>query len=162
MAFTEATITHTFKNADGTASSGQIQFTLTKRITNGNETITPSTITANLDASGKLSVVLKSNVDTGTLPEDSEWRMDWRILGAEPETFTIVVPSGGGVGACAPAGCAGANGWMTTLEASVAARYDDARASISALVIAWKSLMRVRAQSSTSGRSCARPSAVIQ
>ena len=96
MAFTEATVTHTFKNADGTASSGAIQFTLNKRITNGNETITPSAITANLDSNGKLSVKLVSNQDPATLPEDSQWRMDWRILGAEPETFTIIVPTGGG------------------------------------------------------------------
>ena len=96
MAFSKAKITHTFKNADGTAASGSITFALSKRITNGNETIVPASITANLNATGELSVELISNVDSGTLPEDSRWRMDWRILGSEPETFEIVVPSGGG------------------------------------------------------------------
>lgn len=96
MAFTTATITHTFQNADGTPGSGSVEFTLTKRMTNGNITISPSSITANLDASGKLSQVLASNKDVGTLPEDAEWRMDWRILGAEPEEFFITVPTGGG------------------------------------------------------------------
>jgi len=102
MAFTKPKITHKFTNADGTAASGSVRFTLEKRMTNGNETITPSTISVSLNTSGELSdgvhayVELTANTDPGTTPEDASWRMDWHILGAEPETFTIIVPTGGG------------------------------------------------------------------
>lgn len=96
MAFTRAKITHTFENADGTPSSGRVTFTLTKRITNGNKTITPSTVAVSLPASGELSVELTANTDTGTMPEDSQWKMEWHLLGADPEEFFISVPAGGG------------------------------------------------------------------
>ena len=96
MAFTKAKITHTFENADGTPSSGRITFTLTKRITNGNQSITPSSVAVQLPANGQLSVELTSNVDSGTLPTDSQWKMEWHILGSDPEEFFITVPSGGG------------------------------------------------------------------
>lgn len=96
MSFSKATIVHRFENADGTAASGSITFQLSKRITNGNITLVPASITANLNGSGELSQELTSNVDTGTNPTDSQWRMDWRILGAQEETFYIIVPTGGG------------------------------------------------------------------
>jgi len=96
MAFTKRTITHTFENADGTPSSGRITFTLTKRMTNGNKTITPSAIAVSLPTSGQLSVELFANNDSGTLPEDAQWKMELHILGADPEEFFITVPSGAG------------------------------------------------------------------
>lgn len=96
MAFSTATITHTFENADGTAGSGSLTFTLTKRMTNGTTTLIPSSITANLNASGQLSQSLTANNDAGTVPQDAQWRVDFRLLGAETETFYIVVPTGGG------------------------------------------------------------------
>lgn len=96
MAFTTATVTHTFQNADNTPASGAIEFTLTKRITNGSTTLIPSSITASLSSTGVLSQALTSNADTGTLPTDSQWRVDFRVLGAEQETFYITVPAGGG------------------------------------------------------------------
>jgi hypothetical protein len=35
-------------------------------------------------------------VDAGTTPGDSQYRVDFRITGASPETFWIVVPAGPG------------------------------------------------------------------
>lgn len=96
MAFTSATITHSFLNADGTPASGSITFRLTSRMTNGSTTIVPAEITANLDASGNLSQSLTSNVDAATVPQSTEWQVDFRILGASSETFSITVPAGGG------------------------------------------------------------------
>jgi hypothetical protein len=92
----EATITHLFNNADRTPGSGQVEFSLTKRVTNGSISLVPSTITASLNASGELSQKLTANNDAGTVPGDSQWRVDFRILGASAETFYIVVPTGGG------------------------------------------------------------------
>lgn len=66
MAFSAATVTHTFENADGSAAVGTVTFTLTDVMTNGTTTIEPSVITATLDASGNLSQALTSNVDTAT------------------------------------------------------------------------------------------------
>lgn len=100
MAFTEATVTHTFKNADGTPASGSIIFTLSERMTNGGVTIVPATVTANLNAEGKLSQKLTANNDTTTTPQHARWRVDFHIIG-EPEPpmpleYFITVPTGGG------------------------------------------------------------------
>jgi hypothetical protein len=94
--FSSVTVTHTFSNADLTPASGSIEMSLTKRMTCGSTTIVPASITANLNSEGKLSQALTANNDAGTVPEDSQWRVDFRILGAEQETFYIVVPTGGG------------------------------------------------------------------
>lgn len=98
MSFTTATITHTFINADGTAASGSVKFTLTGLMTNGTTTIVPSSLTANLNGSGVLSQTLTSNVDPGTVPSDpaTQWRVDLDLMGAEQQTYTITVPTGGG------------------------------------------------------------------
>jgi hypothetical protein len=96
VSFSQATISHSFENADGTAASGSITFQLSKRITNGTTTIVPAEITANLNGSGALSQALTSNVDVGTVPSDSTWIVSMRILGASVEEFSIVVPTGGG------------------------------------------------------------------
>ena len=98
MAFTTRTITHTFEAADGSGASGTITFALTKRMTNGTTTIVPSEITATL-TNGALSQALTSNQDSGTVPQDSQWRVDFRIStnGAPlTETYYITVPPGPG------------------------------------------------------------------
>jgi len=92
----QATVTHSFKNADSTAASGAVTFTLTKRITNGTTSVVPAEVTATLNGSGQLSQLLYANNDAGTVPGDSQWRVDFRILGASEETFFITVPTGGG------------------------------------------------------------------
>lgn len=95
--FTTATITHTFKNPDGTPASGAITFQLTKRMSQSGTTITPGEITATLDSSGDLSQSLTSNVDAGTIPQDSEWLCTFRIQGDAPDgPYALTVPSGGG------------------------------------------------------------------
>ena len=96
MAFTTASVTHIFTNADTTPASGQVEFTLTKRIANGGTSIAPNSIVYALNSSGALNALLTSNVDAGTVPTDSQWRVDIRILGTEIETDYITVPSGGG------------------------------------------------------------------
>lgn len=97
MAFTTRTITHTFVNADGTPASGSVEFTLTKRMTNGGVTIVPAKITAPLDTEGKISQSLTVNTDVDTIPQDASWRVDWRIMGSPmPESYFITVAPGEG------------------------------------------------------------------
>lgn len=96
MAFTTATITHSFQNADGTPASGSVNFALAQRMTNSGTTILPTEVTATLSAQGAISQVLAANTDTGTVPAGAQWRVTLRILGMAPEEFFIVVPSGGG------------------------------------------------------------------
>lgn len=96
MAFTKRKITHLVTEPSGAAASGSIEFTLSKRITNGAETIVPGSVSAPLNSTGELSVELPSNSDAGTTPSDSQYRVDLRITGAAPETFWIVVPTGPG------------------------------------------------------------------
>ena len=93
MAFGSCTVTHSFLNADKSPASGNIEFTLTQRITNGTTTLVPASITANLGSSGQLSQVLTPNNDTATIPQTSQWRVDFRVLGASEETFYITVPT---------------------------------------------------------------------
>lgn len=98
MAFTTRTITHQFNAADGSGASGTITFALTKRMSQVGTTIVPSEITATL-TNGALSQALTSNLDTGTVPQDAMWRVDFRIStnGAPlTETFWITVPTGPG------------------------------------------------------------------
>lgn len=94
ISFSTATITHMFEQADGTAASGSIEFTLTKRMSQSGVTIVPSTITATL-VSGALSQQLTANNDPGTIPGDATWRVDIR-LDSDPLTYYITVPTGGG------------------------------------------------------------------
>jgi hypothetical protein len=96
VAFTKRKITHVITEPSGAAASGSVEFTLSHRVTNGAETIVPGSVSGALNASGELSVELPSNVDTGTTPGDSQYRVDFRITGAAPETFWIVVPTGPG------------------------------------------------------------------
>jgi hypothetical protein len=96
VSFTQATITHKFTNANQTPASGAIEFTLTKRMSQSGQTITPGSVAATLDMSGNLSQALTANNDPGTIPGDAQWRVDFRILGAEQDSYYITVPTGGG------------------------------------------------------------------
>ena len=96
MSFTSASVTHQFSNADLTPASGVVEFTLTKRMANGGVSIVPNSVTYTLNTSGNLVAVLTSNVDTATVPQDSQWRVDFRIQGPTIESDYIVVPTGGG------------------------------------------------------------------
>ena len=98
MALTSVTVTHTFENPDGTPASGSVTFALTKRMTNGTQTVVPGEVTAPLDASGHLSAALWANNDTGTSPGDAQYACTFRIAtSGAPCTdgpFFITVPSG--------------------------------------------------------------------
>ena len=96
MAFTTASVTHSFQNADGTAASGKVTFDLTRRMTNSGTTVIPTDIAAQLSATGGISVTLTANNDAGTTPVDAQWRVTFHILGCDQEQFYITVPSGGG------------------------------------------------------------------
>ena len=96
MAFTSASVTHTFTNADGTPASGVVEFTLSARMANSGTSIAPNSVTYSLSSSGALSATLTSNVDSATVPQTTNWKVDMRILGAPEETDFICVPSGGG------------------------------------------------------------------
>lgn len=95
MSITTRTITHTFSNADGTAASGKVVFDLSAMITNGAQTIVPTDVTGTLDASGNLSVSLAANDDTGTVPTGTTWRVTLHILGYQPQTYIVTIPSAG-------------------------------------------------------------------
>lgn len=93
MAFTAPVITHTFTNATGTSASGTVTFTLLNRMTNGTKTIIPGTISPTLSSTGALSQAVTSNLDAGTVPNDTMWRVDQRIAGdVSIQSFSIVVP----------------------------------------------------------------------
>ena len=97
MAFSQATITHTFTNPDGTPASGAVVFTLTKRMTNGTTSIVPGvTVSAALNSSGALSQLVYANNDAGTIPTDAQWRVDIRVNNVEDGGYFITVPTGGG------------------------------------------------------------------
>jgi hypothetical protein len=100
VSFSQTTVTHVFEGADGSAASGSVTFTLTERMTQSGITILPAEITANLDASGHISQALTSNQDPGTIPQNAQWRVDWRISSATgspvTESFFITVPPGPG------------------------------------------------------------------
>lgn len=97
MAFTSATVTHAWHNADLTAASGTIVFALSKRITNTGISLVPaSEITVNLDSNGAISQALTSNSDAQTTPTDSTWTVYVRVAGASQEEYSIIVPPGPG------------------------------------------------------------------
>ena len=96
MAFTAATIVHSYLNADGTPASGALTFWLSGRMTQSGTTIVPAEITANLSATGALSQSLTSNLDPATIPQNTTWNVTMRILGDSNQEFAIQVPSGGG------------------------------------------------------------------
>ena len=97
MAFTKAKISEKFVNVDGTPTQGHVVFTLSKRMSNGNETVAPSGLIVEINqATGEISVELYANNDPNTIPEDAQYRVDLRILGDERQSYYIEVPTGGG------------------------------------------------------------------
>jgi hypothetical protein len=95
--FTHSTVTHVFQNADGTAASGSVEFTLEQSMTNGGVTIVASThVSAMLDGSGNLIQQLVSTEDPDTFSQGvALWRADERIAGAPSRTHTFAIASGG-------------------------------------------------------------------
>ena len=93
MSITSASISHTFTNADGTAASGVVEATLTELITNGSTSIAPNNIVTQLTSSGVWNQTLSSNIDSGTVPQDSQWQIDIRLQGCSPKSYYITVPA---------------------------------------------------------------------
>ena len=97
--FTQATITHTFLNADDSVATGKLTFTLDDQMTNGTSTVMPTRFEVTLNGSGAFSQLLYSNVDPGTTPPppwQTRWRVDFHITGASQRTYWIEIPTGGG------------------------------------------------------------------
>ena len=95
MSFTVRTVTHTYLNADSTPASGKVTFDLAGAMTNGGTTILPSEVVAPLDSTGSFSVSLAGNDDTATVPTGVQWQATVRVLGSEPSTSSITIPSAG-------------------------------------------------------------------
>lgn len=64
-------------------------------MTNDGTTIVPSEVVAPLDSSGAMSVNLAANDDTDTIPADVQWEVTLRILGSDPISAFITIPSAG-------------------------------------------------------------------
>lgn len=97
MGLTTCVVTHTFKNSDGSAGSGSVDFLLSKRVTNGSVSVLPGTvINVTLDNTGAISASLYSNSDALTIPTDSQYLVTFRLAGASQEQFAITVPVGPG------------------------------------------------------------------
>lgn len=96
--FSTSTLTHTFANADGSAATGFVVFTLDEEMTNGTTTIMPTRFEAQLSNEGMLSVSLVSNLDTNTTPPppwNTRWRVDFHITGSSQREYFFTVPAGG-------------------------------------------------------------------
>jgi hypothetical protein len=94
LAFTSVEISHQFSNADGTAASGTVEFTLSGRMTNGTQSIMKTAaVTVALDGTGSFTKALPANDDAGTVPVGVQWLVALRVAGADEETYEVTVPS---------------------------------------------------------------------
>lgn len=98
MGFTTITVTHQFKNIDGTAASGVIIFRLSARITNSDLTYDPTVpVHAALDSNGNLSQALPANNDPTTTPQGSNYIVTFMLNGSSGvplmgDEYSITVP----------------------------------------------------------------------
>jgi hypothetical protein len=98
MGFTSITVTHQFKNLDGTAASGVVIFKLSSRITNtGLSYSSEIPVHSTLDSSGNLSQVLPANNDPTTTPANSNYLVTFMLNGASGQMesgdeYSITVP----------------------------------------------------------------------
>jgi len=58
--------------------------------------ILPEAVTATFNSAGEMSVELPSNKDAETTPGNTQYRLDLRVVGQDPQTFWITVPTGPG------------------------------------------------------------------
>ncbi len=94
MAFTPITVTGTYlSSGTGNPATGRVIFLLTSpmRQANGNITISPTEITAQLSASGSFSVSLYATNDTGTTPQGVTYEVTERIRGAGINKYFISI-----------------------------------------------------------------------
>ena len=98
MSVTLVTVSHVFKNPDGTAASGTVAFRLSARITNSDVTYAAEVpVHSTLDGTGHLSQVLPANNDPGTTPASSTYIVTFMLNGASGvslsgDEYSIVVP----------------------------------------------------------------------
>lgn len=87
------TVSHTFKNPDGSAASGTVIFRLSARITNGGVTYAEQVpVHSALTATGDLSQVLAANDDTATTPKNSTYLVTFLLNGKSGDEVEITVP----------------------------------------------------------------------
>lgn len=93
MAFTEITVTGTFKSPTGSAASGTVTFTLTRPMEQpGVGIVEPTPIVASLSA-GAISQVLYATDDTDTTEAGSVfYSVEEQIVGLPSRSYTINVP----------------------------------------------------------------------
>jgi hypothetical protein len=93
MAATMITVTGKYLNADGTACSGTVTFTLNEPIANSNVIyhVQPQIVT--LNGSGEISQSLVANDDTGTTPTGSFYTVNECLTDAPNREYVITVAS---------------------------------------------------------------------
>ncbi len=93
MAFTNITVTGHYEDANGDPVEGRVIFKLTStmRQPEGNISIAPTDIVANLDESGEFSVSLPANNDTTTVPSGVGYEVTERIRGAALNKYFISI-----------------------------------------------------------------------
>lgn len=101
MSFTFASVTHTYLNLDSTPASGKVTFELSAAMRNAGTTFAPSLpLIVTLNSGGSLIAYLPANNDPGTIPDGVTYTVTEEIAsmgsGTVGQTFSIVVPTGGG------------------------------------------------------------------
>lgn len=95
MAFTEVTITGTYRTADGVVAAGAVVFTPTAVMRNG-EIVVGNPVTAQI-TTGSISVTLAATDDPDTTPVGVSYRVDEHIVGSRSRrTYYLEVPYDGG------------------------------------------------------------------
>ena len=97
MAITQIAVTATYKNPDGTAATGTVDFTPFAPLqSSGSNLIIPSTTTGTL-AAGTFTVTLYATDDADTSPEGAVYEVVEHIAGAVERSYLIEIPNTGAV-----------------------------------------------------------------
>lgn len=90
LAFTVVTLTGAY-TAGGAPAAGQLTFTLTQPLQNGDQIATTQPVVVTLNASGSFSVGLVACDDPATVPQGVWWAVTEQITGAQPRDYFIVL-----------------------------------------------------------------------
>jgi hypothetical protein len=96
LALTTITVTGTYKNPDGSVASGLVEFQLNYAIQDGTGHVLVDTapVTAKLNGSGVISVVLYATDSTGTLPVNNTYHVREVIAGTvEDRVYDMTLPA---------------------------------------------------------------------
>lgn len=91
MAFTMVTITGTYASQPDQWADGELTFTLTQGMSNGNVTLPATPIKVQLDEAGHFSVELAANDDLATEPQGVLYGVTEIVVGAQPRDYFIKV-----------------------------------------------------------------------